>query len=724
MSKLLRILEMNAGDKLTLREVLREVSTPLPNRKDRRKKPARVHRPSRFEESPQELLAELELLGYVKMEKDRIIPVDPFVRTGRVSVSPGGLVFVVMRGSASVRDIFVAPEAALDALPGDEVSVRLTGRRSGRFQGEITEVTTRARSLFRMKLLPGSAQKAFPGALLDLPSPLSAVMSASRMPTDMVERLKPDTIVIVKLTGRRVRYLGAAFQEASFVRFERDTDLDPDFARVLMKYNFDPVYPEMDLPLETDDPEYAKHDPDRRDLTALPTVTIDGPTAKDFDDAISLEPAGGDRVTLYVHIADVSHYVLPGTELDTEALRRATSVYLTGRVVPMLPPILSENLCSLVANRKRYAFTAEMTVSRKSGRILASKFYKSVIKVDKRLTYEEAERLIDRPAHESPVDLPAMWALAQKQKAGRMTSGRVDITIPETEYVMKGDKVDQVVYKERLRSSMLIEEFMLSANQATAEFLRKRNVPALFRVHEPMDESKLETLNNFFAIYGLPVELKDSSHSEIVRAQAAVKKKKDPLVERIFHMVLLRSFMQATYKGNPLGHWGLGFKDYTHFTSPIRRYPDLVVHRVLDAVLRRKKLPYTEAETEELGFHTSDQERRAMEAERDMVRLKLMRLVEAGGKKKFNGFLTAIRPDRVMVELTDVPVEGVVERHHLTDEPTLIKPDDFSVFIKKLSRPAFLGEQWELELDRMEFEEMRMYFRPVWPGAVSAFRKK
>ncbi len=722
LSAFLALLETRAGERLKRKKLIADLQS-------------RVHaggrgRIGREAPDPTVVVAELELLGLLREEGADLIVADPFVLKGRVSISPRGAAFVAIRGADPlVRDVFVAPDDVRGALPGDAVELRLRDRRRDRFSGTVVRVLERARSEYRLQLLADPRRGFAEARILDMPVPLSATLSVERLPADMRSRLRADAVVIARLSGRRLNHLGVYGLEADFLRFEDDTDLDRDYARILMKYNLDPVYPpEIELPDPAEPPAEREGEAwsRRRDLRELETITIDGADSKDFDDALSLEHLDGDNWKLYVHIADVALYVEPGSPLDQEALRRATSVYLTDRVVPMLPPVLSENLCSLVAGVDRPAFTAEMIVSGKNGRISSPRFYRSIIRVDRRWTYDQAEEEIDRQKDVAPGSrslIGRLWPIAQRQRARRMNEGRVDLDLPEPVLETDGNS-NPVGYRirARLRSSMLIEECMLSANIVVAEFLRKSKMPVLHRVHEPMEEEKLERLNFFFEIYNIDCELKDPSYAEIQKAQAAVARHPErERVERIFNMLLLRSFMQAKYQGDPVGHWGLGFEDYTHFTSPIRRYPDLIVHRVLARALARKRPIYSAAEIEELGRHTSERERHAMEAERDMSRLKLIRLVERQGRTSFRGFLTGFRPDRVFVQLEDPPVEGIITKDHLTNDFELILPNDFSVYVKRLSRPAFLGESWGLELDRADAEGMTLYFRPDWSRVDKPF---
>ncbi|MEQ8351669.1 MAG: ribonuclease R [Leptospiraceae bacterium] len=735
-AKILAFLRSKAGQKVNLKQLVKELNSAAEksqknksgkardkskNKRNQKNRPAGM----RFEEDPSIVMADLELLGLLQKSGSSYLVKKPFSLEAKISFSPSGLYFGMPYGADSeARDLFIPPALSGQALPGDRVKLNLLDRKRSRFEAEVTQIVHRDRKFYRMKILSRPVKDIVPGVLLDTQGQPGACFPVRGIANDTKIRFKPDRIVVVELSGKSVKHQNAYFFDARFVRFEEDTDFDIDFQRILLKFDLDPVYPELPVPMEGMqlEPSTVSDWSQRKDLRNLYTITIDGADSKDFDDALSLEMPAGRRkpYKLYVHIADVSYFVEKNSPLDEEAKARATSYYLGNRVIPMLPPSLSEELCSLVAGQNRLAFTACMEIDPTRGTILKSEFFTSIIKVDQRYTYTQAEELLE--GKKDPI-LPDLWKLTENQRKQRMKEGRVDLTIPEPKFIFgDDDQVTEIQMKPRLRSSMLIEECMLSANIAVAAFLRKKKANTLYRVHESMNEEKLGTLNAFFDIYKIPFKLQSTDQTDVQKALQAVDKK-GPLESRIFNMLLLRSFMQAAYRPEPSGHWGLGFDDYAHFTSPIRRYPDLVVHRSLKAALKRKKQPYSEEEVELLGSHTSDQERRAMDAERDVWKLKLVRYIESTGKEEFTGFLTGFRPDRIFLEIEECPVEGIVEARHLTNDTELVLPDPFSVYIKKLSRPAFLGERWHLKLERVDIEQLRLLFVPVWGKEKRAFGK-
>ena len=727
LKKLFYYLNENQGRTISRKELDRLIAK-------KRNPKQRLRNPNNDSFDSAVIIGELELLGLLVKDRANYTITKPNLITARVSMNPAGLIFAVPRINAQaakyrLRDVFVAPENNNGALSADMVQLQLIDRRRDRFEGEIVSITKRARRFHRFRVLSVQGDKHATGILLDMPGKFLSLVNLKGLPADTLRRVQPDTVLITSLSGRSVRYQNTNCLQASFVRFEDGSTADRDFERILLKYNLDPVYAEFPLHTynpdrlnELDASEKKRLLKDRKDLRNLYTITIDGADSKDFDDALSLEIKSKRKWILYVHIADVSLYVEKDSPLDEEARRRTTSYYLANRVIPMLPPELSEELCSLIAGKDRFTVTAEIEIDQANGQIKSSSFYRSLINVNRRYTYNDAEFKLDDES-EDPI-LSKLWQLATKQKQSRISIGRLDLEIPEaTLQYDSSDQVTLVKKRSRLRSSMLIEECMLSANTAVAMFLRKRNAPTLYRIHAAMDETKLDVLNTFFNIYNIDFQMHDTEQSTIQEALAIVQKKGES-ESRIFNMLLLRAFMQAQYNPEPSGHWALAFTDYCHFTSPIRRYPDLVVHRSLLSLLTGKKQAYTQAEVESLAIETSEGERQSLEAERDILKLKLIRMIEQTGKTEFHGFLTGFRPDLVYLELEEFPVEGVVAAMHLSRDAELVLPDPFSVYIKRLSRPAFLGERWQLELDRIDTEAMRIYFKPIWGSSKDQAHQK
>jgi ribonuclease R len=651
----------------------------------------------------------LENYGLVKTDRISISILDKFDFKGSISLTKKGDGFLSVGPDL---EIFIPSKFTESALNGDQVLVvPLNIGKKNRIEGKVVKVLKRGRTLYRMKVqnLEG---KFIQGYLLDMSGEEKfALIHKKSILKDVLDDISIHDVLIVKLK-EHAHQMDDSY-EFSFVKLEKGKTLDLDLNRILMKYNLEQNYPdtiEFNFPESVN--ENSIHDWEQRvDLRDLYTITIDGETAKDFDDAISFVEEDK-KIIFYIHIADVSYYVKQGSALDEEAKTRATSVYLANRVVPMLPPQLSENLCSLIANENRLAFTVEMEGDYK-GKIYSAKFYKSIIKVNERYTYERAEKELNESS--SSNWLNKVMRLANSLKQSRIEQGRIELSFNET--YIKADKEDPKVFeilkRERLNSHILIEEMMLSANTKVAEFLRKKKAKTLYRIHESMDEDKLENINNLLKLSGLKTRIKTVEYTDLKKALSAIQGK--PL-EKIFNYNLLRSFMQAVYNGEPKGHWGLGFRDYCHFTSPIRRYPDLVCHRALYEILDKEEDAYTEEEIHELGFHCSKEERRAADAERDIMKLKACRFVHDSGKKEFTAVITGFKPTHVFVELEEVLAEGVIRYTEFTNDLELTILDDFSFYAKKYSKTFSLGDKLNLELENIDFEEIRIYLKIKKPN--------
>ncbi len=699
-AKLYEYLAINSGSEVNLKDLIDKFTIKKIEKKKRRE--PIVDKIDSF----LEFLKLLENEGLLKISKKIVTISRPFHLIGKISLSKRGDGFVKL---TSGSEVFVPSEHTGGAISGDKVELLpLRIGKKDRLEGEVREIVLRGRHLYRMRVDEADGNY-FYGKLLDMQGEVKeGALRKKTLLADVIKSIKPEDVIIIKLKDKA--YYDNNIYEVSFVKFETGSTRDLDLNRILMKYNFIQTYPDHihtnNFSEEVNENTISDWK-ERVDVRDLYTVTIDGANSKDFDDAISLSESDG-VIKLYVHIADVSAYVKQGSPLDEEAYHRATSVYLTDTVVPMLPPILSEDLCSLVADKNRLAFTVEMVVDY-SGHIHSAKFYKSIIKVSKRLTYEMAQEEILENNQDN--FLVKLMKIANALKADRISNGRVELNLKEV-YIQTKENGEVIDFKwrERLDSHILIEELMLSANVKVAEFLRKKNAPALFRIHETMDEEKLETLNSFLSLYGVNHMIKSTDYDEL---KMALKKIHGNPAEKIFNYFLLRSFMQAYYSGEKLGHWGLGFKDYCHFTSPIRRYPDLVVHRVLDSLLKgESELPYSTNDIMEMGVHTSDEERKAADAERDIQKIKACRYIDKLGIKEFVGIISGIKPQMIFVELEGYFGEGAISYVHFTEEYELKLPNDFSFISKKYAKTFFLGQKIDLELEKIDYEEMKIFLKP------------
>ncbi len=411
----------------------------------------------------------------------------------------------------------------------------------------------------------------------------------------------------------------------------------------------------------------------RDDLRELPLVTIDGEDARDFDDAVYCERAGG-GYRLIVAIADVSHYVLPETALDIEARNRGTSVYFSDRVIPMLPEVLSNGLCSLKPKEDRLCLCCELTLNA-NGEVTAHRFFEGLMHSRARLTYTEvAAILIDgdqklRRRHRTILPhLQDLFAVYQALRARRERVGAMDFETVETRVIYgAGGRIERIVPSVRNEAHRIIEECMLAANVAAAEFLLKHKQASLYRIHEPPDAEKLEALRAFLAEMGLSLRGGNTPHAQdFAQVLKAVEGREDA---HLIRTVLLRSMKLAQYSPQNSGHFGLAFPSYTHFTSPIRRYPDLLVHRAIRHSLRKggkRAYPYRLEQMQEWGAHCSRTERRADEATRGALAwLKCEYMSDKVGEV-FHGVISGVSSFGLFVELAEVYVDGLV---HITSLP-------------------------------------------------------
>ena len=576
---------------------------------------------------------------------------------GKVQGHPDGFGFLVRDDGGP--DIFLGPKEMRELLHGDRAIVRIAGQdRRGRPEGKLVEVLERANSRVV-------------GRVLNEHGVLIVVPENKRLAQDILvapggKKPQPGQVVTVELIEQPTKFAQPIGKVVEVLGNYADPGMEIEIA--LRKH---------DLPFEFSSEAKAetrklpvkvrkKDKTGREDITHLPLVTIDGETAKDFDDAVYCERQGrGFR--LIVAIADVSHYVEAGGALDRDALERGNSVYFPRRVIPMLPEKLSNGLCSLNPEVERLCMVADMSISM-TGAIKAYRFYPAVMYSHARLTYNKVAAALYEGDEGMRTELGALLPhlenldkLFRVLLKARAKRGAIDFETTETRMIFDDNgKIAQIVPEVRNDAHRLIEECMLAANVCASDFLQQHKHAALYRVHEGPTPEKLEKLRGFLAEFGFDLPGGDDPHARDY-ARLLEKLKGRPDVQ-LLQTVMLRSLRQAVYSPDNVGHFGLAYESYTHFTSPIRRYPDLLVHRAIKAVLAGEQ--YRPGDWDAIGMQCSTTERRADEATRDVVAwLKCYYMQDRVGEE-FSGCVSAVVPFGLFVALDDIFIEGLV---HISD---------------------------------------------------------
>ncbi len=603
------------------------------------------------------------------------------------------------------RDIFIPPNAKMGAMDNDRVIVRIENwkKREGRIirilerahvkiagKFEVTKtgfyVTPKDKSIHFDIYIPGKEKG-------DAKNGDMVITEIIDYPADR----KPPTGRIVKILGKPES--PKADMEAIIDEF----NLPRKFPKNVIK--------ETELLIKNNGKFKHKAELKRKDLRLLPTVTIDGESARDFDDAVSIKLTMH-GYKLYVHIADVGFYVDWNSLLDLEARGRGTSIYLPDRVLPMLPKELSEDLCSLKPKAERLTFTVEMNFDRDGNR-LDSKFYPSIIISNERMTYTSVRKiLVDNDAREREKydyllqTFELMGELCSLLRNKRLERGSLDFDLPEPEVILDMQGSPEAILKaERNFAHIIIEEFMIAANEAVSEYLKSLDVPMLYRIHEEPDPLKFE---NLFKVISSTLKLKNPfKPKELPNILKLIKGKPE---EEVIHYLILRSLKQARYSDINIGHFGLASKCYTHFTSPIRRYPDLVVHRILREVLQKKHLSKKRIEDlnkvlPDIAFHSSRMERLADKAEREVLDAMRVWFMKECTGEEFDAKVVSITPYGLKVRLKDFFVEGFLHVSYLADDFYQFSERSMSLVGRHTKRSFSIGKELRVRIDRVDMEE-------------------
>ncbi|HOK02373.1 MAG TPA: VacB/RNase II family 3'-5' exoribonuclease [Spirochaetota bacterium] len=670
--------------------------------RQRQKKSKKVNASLDFSEADI-ILNHLISCGFVTKEKKTYHKNNDLIFEGTVTVSQGNDAYALFNG----LEIIIKREDLNTAQNSDLCFIEITDFRKGYFFGRVNSVLKRLKNIFVGRVISRSSSITTL-TLLDTPNETKVYINNDEKTPENWE------YAALELTNKKF----SGMIEAKALEYFKEDDETFDFLRIRTKHSLpDPHHKSLSAS-EIRVPENELKN--RKDYRRLFTITIDGDTAKDFDDAISIRE-NKKSIKLYVHIADVSAYVFQSSEIDLEAYKRGTSYYLGDRVIPMLPEVLSNNLCSLREGEERLSLTAEMTFD-SSGNMTKFESYRGIIKVNKRLTYKKAEELLkDKSATALGKKLKQMMRLAAILRKKRIKEGKIDLNLTDQELIYENGKVKEIRFVSQLQSQSLIEEFMLSANEAVSRRLKENSIPALYRVHEKISEENIISLKNFLKTLGL--KLKDEKNLA-KSIQTVLKEVSGKDYQQVVNFVILRSMMQAYYGTVPLGHFGLGFPDYTHFTSPIRRYPDLIVHRCLKSLMDNSQPPYNTEELNAIGEKSSQMERVAQKAERDFIKIKACRLMKNFIGQEFDAIISGLTKSGIFVTLNEIPVEGMIPLRNITDDFYVFREEDFMITGRQNRRKFILGDKIRVRLTASDIDTMRIDFEPAELSKKQRKRKK
>jgi len=660
-----------------------------------------------------QIIAELENEGRIfKTHANRYgIPARLNLVTGRIQGHERGFAFVIPDDEA--EDVFIPAESLNGAMHGDKVVARVNKRSSSdkRMEGEILRVLKRA----NVTLVGTFDKSASFGFVVSDNKRISGDIFIPKSEFGGAKKGQKVVVEITKYPEQRRNAEGKVIEIIGNIN-----DPGTDILSIIKSYKLEEEFPE-DVAKQVDkigDTVTEAMIKGRRDLRKLRMVTIDGEDAKDLDDAVSIEVLENGNYRLGVHIADVTNYVTENSPLDVEALNRGTSVYLVDRVIPMLPRKLSNGICSLNPQVDRLSFTVMMEID-KSGRVNSHEIFESVINIDERMTYtnvykilvDKDEELIERYKQVVP-DFNVMHELAFILRKKRFKRGAIDFDFPEAKVILdeKGKPIDVRKYEITI-ANQIIEEFMLICNETVAEHFFWTNTPFVYRIHEDPDEEKIAALNEF--IYNLGYSIKGINKIHPRALQDLLEKVKGTKHERIISMVMLRSLQKAKYSNESVGHFGLAAKYYCHFTSPIRRYPDLIIHRIMKLYLKggmnEQKTNQLEGILPEIAKQCSERERMADEAERETEDLKKVEYMKAHEGEIFEGIISNVTNFGMFIEMENT-IEGLVRMSSMEDDYYNYDDRHFCLIGERTHKTYRIGDVVKVILAKADISSRKIEF--------------
>ena len=632
---------------------------------------------------------------------------------GKVSMTREGYAFIIRDGVED--DVFIPASRMRGALHGDTVKISILSKKSGsrRKEGEVIEIIERTKRPFtgilqivgeeawvicENKYMPHDIRVLKGGYRADDHGKKVAVM------VDEWPRSSDEPI------GHIIDVLG--------VPGENNTEMHAILTEFGLPYKFDPS---VEKEAEKINERIDQREIDaRKDFRGVTTFTIDPADAKDFDDALSLRKLPNGNWEVGVHIADVTHYVRPGTLVDKEAQERATSVYLVDRTVPMLPEKLSNKLCSLRPDEEKLCFSAVFELTEK-GKIAGRWFGRTVIESDYRFSYEEAQQIIETKEGPLKDEMLKLHSLAFMLREERFRSGAISFERPEMKVeVDENGKPVRVYQKLSMDSNWLIEEFMLLANREVAYFIGAKGKEAktfVYRIHEEPNMEKITLFRTFVKHFGYEMKPTKNARELSTELNKLLGSVKDKPEEGAIEIMALRSMARARYSTDNMGHYGLAFDYYTHFTSPIRRYPDMMVHRLL-ALYLDKGRSQDKKYYEERCKYSSEREQLATDAERSSIKYKMVEFMQDKVGMTFEGNISGITEWGMFVEIAETKVEGLVALRDIKEDYLQFNEESMSLYGKRSGKRFILGDSVKIKVEKANLEQKQLDFSLVWEDPV------
>lgn len=602
------------------------------------------------------------------------------------------------------NEVFIPKEYAQFALAGDEVEILLFPKRKNKQEGEIIKIIKRKK-------------EEFVGIIDDSSSNYFLITDDRKISFDVF--IPPKTIkkeylnkkVVVKVDGWDSKYknpIGKVIQVIGEI-----DDHNTEINSILYDYGFSPKFPDkVEKEANKISKEISKDEVSKRlDIRKTTTFTIDPKDAKDFDDALSVKKLKNGNWEVGVHIADVSHYVKRGGVIDTEAIERATSVYLVDRVIPMLPEVLSNNICSLKPNVDRLAYSILFEMD-ESANMLDYTIKKTVIHSDVRFTYQTAQDVIDNKEGKLVSELLLLDKLSKILRDKRKENGSINFESTEVKFILdKNNNPIDVYFKESLSTNHLIEEFMLLANKTVAKhigFPTKDAKTFVYRIHDIPDSDRISTLNNIVKKFGHSIN-NESSNKLSQSINKLLKNVKGKGEQQMVETLTIRSMAKAIYTTNNIGHYGLAFKHYSHFTSPIRRYPDLIVHRLLEQYINGGNSVDKET-IEKICNHCSEMEKVSSRAERDSIKYMQVKFLKNKIGSIYDGVISGVTEWGLYIEITENKCEGLVKVSSIKDDHYIFDEKKYALIGNRTKVGYQLGQKVTIKIQRADLERKQMDF--------------